>query len=37
MLVYMMELLVLLSGMGCYYMGWRVSIRDGVLVNGMGC
>ena len=22
--------------MGCLYMGWSVSIRDGVLVNGMG-
>ena len=23
--------------MGCLYIGWSVSIRDGVLVNGMGC
>ena len=22
--------------MGCLYMEWSVSIRDGVLVNGMG-
>ena len=22
--------------MGCYFPGWGVSIRDGVLVNGMG-
>ena len=23
--------------MGYYYQGWGVSIRDGVLVNGMWC
>ena len=23
-------------GMECYYMGWGIIIRDGVLVNGMG-
>ena len=23
--------------MGYLYMGWTVSIRDGVLVNGMDC
>ena len=23
--------------MGCLYTGCSVSIRDGVLVNGMGC
>ena len=23
--------------MGCLYTGWSVSIRDGVLVNGMVC
>ena len=23
--------------MGCYFPGWGVSKRDGVLVNGMGC
>ena len=23
--------------MGYLYTGWSVSIRDGVLVNGMGC
>ena len=22
--------------MGCHFSGWCVSIRDGVLVNGMG-
>ena len=22
--------------MGCYFPGWGVSIRNGVLVNGMG-
>ena len=22
--------------MGCYFPGWGVSIRDGVLVNGIG-
>ena len=30
---------VLVNGMGCYFPGWGVSIRDGVLVKvkGMGC
>ena len=23
--------------MGCLYMGWSVSIRDGMFVNGMAC
>ena len=23
--------------LGCLYMGWSVSIRDGVLLSGMGC
>ena len=23
--------------MACYFPGWGVSIRDGVLVNGRGC
>ena len=23
--------------MGCLYMGWSVSKRDGVLLSGMGC
>ena len=23
--------------MVCYFPGWGISIRDGVLVNGVGC
>ena len=28
---------VFVYGMECEYTRWSVSIRDGVLVNGMGC
>ena len=28
---------MLVYGKMCKYKGWVVSIRDGVLVNGMGC
>ena len=28
---------MLVNGLGCYFLGWGVSIRDGVLVNGIAC
>ena len=28
---------MLVNGMVCYFPGWGVSKRDGVLVNEMGC
>ena len=28
---------VLVNGMGCYFSGWGVTKRDGVLLSGMGC
>ena len=28
---------VLVIGMGCYFLGSGVSIRDGVLLNGLEC
>ena len=28
---------MLVNGMGCYFPGWGVSIRDGVLVKGIVC
>ena len=27
---------MLVNGMGCYFLGWGVSKRDGVLLSGMG-
>ena len=28
---------VLVNGMECYFLGWGVTFRDGVLVYRMGC
>ena len=28
---------MLVNGMGCYFLGWGVSISEEVLVNGIEC